>query len=309
MNYYYSDNYNTFDEWFSLVSDSNQLVIPFCKIPYREWLDDYLENIHNRTVKEIKDLLRCLLRPFTREGDIKNYEVFNLLNQFNSETDTIVGKKSKIELYHRIENGQEAWEGLTWILEFLPSRPYKAIQALENYIISELSLPDERIIGIEQCAEIIMEKFIYFENPLEKLTNLQPTEFEWLIEELYRWMGYQTTWTPSTRDGGKDIIASINRPDGKEKVYVECKLYKTTKLTIKDVRNLHSVITNDKVNRGAIFCTGYVNDNLKKFDSRIQIWSYDAINVLLNAHLGMNWAEKLDIILDNKKKEIERSKL
>ena len=136
MNYYYSDNYNTFDEWFSLVSDSNQLVIPFCKIPYREWLDDYLENIHNRTVKEIKDLLRCLLRPFTREGDIKNYEVFNLLNQFNSETDTIVGKKSKIELYHRIENGQEAWEGLTWILEFLPSRPYKAIQALENYIIS-----------------------------------------------------------------------------------------------------------------------------------------------------------------------------
>ena len=122
-------------------------------------------------------------------------------------------------------------------------------------------------------------------------------------------MGYQTTWTPSTRDGGKDIIASINRPDGKEKVYVECKLYKTTKLTIKDVRNLHSVITNDKVNRGAIFCTGYVNDNLKKFDSRIQIWSYDAINVLLNAHLGMNWAEKLDIILDNKKKEIERSKL
>lgn len=50
-----------------------------------------------------------------------------------------------------------------------------------------------------------------------------------------------------------------------------------------------------------------MNNNLKKFDSRIQIWSYNAINVLLNAHLGMNWTEKLDIILDNKKRE--RSKL
>jgi restriction system protein len=262
---YYTDNYTTFDEWLSLVSDSNELVVPFCKIPYRGWLEDYLENIHNRSVEEVKDLLRCLLRPFTREADIRSYEVFNLMNQSKSEKDTFVGTMSKIELYHRIENGQDAWEGLTWVLEFLPSRPYKAIKALENYIISEPSIPDDRITGIEQCAEIMMEKFIYFENPLEKLTSLQPIEFEWLLEELYRRMGYQTTWTAPTRDGGKDIIASINRPDGKEVVYVECKLYKTTKLRIESVRNLGYVISENKVNRGVIFCTGYVNEKIKKW--------------------------------------------
>ncbi|NME07236.1 restriction endonuclease [Psychrobacillus sp. BL-248-WT-3] len=306
---YYSDNYATFDEWVSLVSDNNELVVPFCKIPYREWLEDYLENVHNRSVEEVKDLLRCLLRPFTREADISNYKIYFQLKQSEITTFAeMASTMSNIELYHRVKNGQEAWEGLTWVLEFLPSRPYKAIKALENYVISESSLPDDRIIGIDQCAEIIMEKFINFENPLEKLTSLKPIEFEWLIEELYKWMGYETTWTPSTRDGGKDIIASIKRPDGNEIVYVECKLYKTTKLTIKDVRNLHSVITNDKVNRGVIFCTGYVNDNLGKFDSRIQIWSYDTINVLLNAHLGINWAERLDIVLDNKKRELARGK-
>ncbi|MBA9027607.1 restriction endonuclease [Peribacillus huizhouensis] len=229
------------------------------------------------------------------------------MSQANSEsnTNTIIGNNPKIELYHRIENRQEAWEGLTWILEFLPYRPYKAIIALENYIISEPSIPDDRNTGIEQCAEIIMEKFIYFENPLEKLAKLKPTEFEWLIEELYRRMGYQTAWTPATRDGGKDIMASIKRPDGNEKVYVECKLYRTTKLTINDVRSLGFTIINDKVNRGVIFCTGYVNDKLRNYDERIQIWSYEALNVLLNAHLGMNWVERLDIIFENKKREIE----
>jgi restriction system protein len=305
---YYTNNYNTFDEWLSLISDSDELVVPFCKIPYREWLEDYLENIHKKSVDEVKGLLRCLLRPFIREMDIRSYEGFNHMNQTKSEKDSFIGKISKIELYHRIENGEEAWEGLTWILEFLPSRPYKAIKALENYIVSEPSIPDDRITGIEQCAEIIMEKFIYFENPLEKLTGLKPIEFEWLIEELYRWMGYQTTWTPSTRDGGKDIIATINRTDGKEVVYVECKLYKTTKLRVESVRNLGYVISKDEVNRGVIFCTGYVNEKIKKMDNRIQIWSYSDINVLLNAHLGSDWVERLDIVLDNKKREYSKEK-
>ncbi|WP_273126205.1 hypothetical protein [Bacillus weihaiensis] len=60
---------------------------------------------------------------------------------------------------------------LTRILEFLPSQSYKAFKALENYIISEQSLPDLRIVRTEQCAEIIIERFIYFEKPLEKLTK------------------------------------------------------------------------------------------------------------------------------------------
>lgn len=218
----------------------------------------------------------------------------------------MANEMSENESYYRIENGQDAWEGLTWVLELLPSRPYKAIKALESYLLAQPNLPDDRIIGIEQCAEIIMAKFIDFENPLEKLTNLKPIEFEWLIEELYESMGYKTTWTPSTRDGGKDIIANIKRTDGNEVVYVECKLYKTTMLKIEAVRNLGYVMAENKVNRGVIFCTGYVNENIKKLDNRIQIWSYEEINVLLNAHLGSEWVDRLDIILDNKRRKYKK---
>lgn len=114
-------------------------------------------------------------------------------------------------------------------------------------------------------------------------------------------MGYETTWTPSTRDGGKDIIAKIKRTDGNEVVFIECKLYKTTKLKMDSVRSLGYVMAENKANRGVIFCTGYVTDNIKELDNRIQIWSYEEINILLNAHLGSNWANNLDKILEYKR--------
>lgn len=52
--HYYSDNYNNFDEWLYLISNSKELVYPFCRIPFEEWLLEYTEDIHNRTVKEVK---------------------------------------------------------------------------------------------------------------------------------------------------------------------------------------------------------------------------------------------------------------
>jgi restriction system protein len=43
-------------------------------------------------------------------------------------------------------------------------------------------------------------------------------------------------------------------------------------------------------------------------DNRIQLWSYDDTNVLLNAHLGSDWVKRLDVIFENKKREIKRGK-
>lgn len=98
----------------------------------------------------------------------------------------------------------------------------------------------------------------------------------------YERMGYQIEWTQPTRDGGKDIIATINRTDGIERVYVECKLYKTTKLKVETVRAFIYVLEENKINRGVIFCAGYVSDKIKIIDKRRQIWTYEDINVLLN---------------------------
>jgi len=301
---YYTDNYSNFNQWYELLK-KGESIYPSCMIPYDEWLDDYIQNIHNNTDSDVKELIRYMLFPFTRKLDLMHYDTMqahikgldtenqrqedrNLLNAFNG-----------VEMYRRIENMQDTWEGLTWIVQLLPFSPYKAIKALKCYLEAEISMmPDERIKGIEQCIEIIEAKFIYTNKGLENyILDLKPREFEYLIEILYKEIGYKTVLTPATRDGGKDVIAEIDREDGKEKVYAECKLYRTTKLTKECVKAFGYTVIEDNINRGVMFCTGYVNDELKQLDSRIQIWSLEEIIILLNAHIGSNWSERLPNLL------------
>lgn len=174
--------------------------------------------------------------------------------------------------------------------------------ALESYLDAEIMyMPDDRIIGITQCISIIESKFIYTNKGLENfILELNPREFELLIGSLYEHLGYETKITSATRDGGKDIIARIKREDGKEVVYAECKLYKTTELTKDTVRAFGYTVIRDNINKGVLFCTGYVNSELREFDSRIQIFSLDEIIILLNAHLGSNWYERLSLLIENR---------
>ena len=234
-------------------------------------------------------------------GDINYWE------GLNDEHREVYLSNFKWEKNKRIKNGDEAWEGLTWVLQYLPFKPYKAIRALNAYLEAEVCvLPDDRIIGINQCIEIIEAKFIKNNIGLEKyIFNLEPTEFEWLIELLYKDLGYDTKLTPPTGDGGKDVIASIKREDGSETVYVECKLYKTTKLTKDMVRAFGYTINSENINRGVLFCTGYVNEEIRHMDSKIQIWTLEEIIILLNAHMGSNWYKRLGLLIENQRRKYE----
>lgn len=303
---YYTKNFSNFDEWFELL-ENGEKVYPQFRIPYAEWLDNYIKDINKRSLDEVKKLLRHLLIPINRKLDVDDYESYLRMKNSDIEEHRKFFKKLIFhEKFYRIVRGYYAWEGITWILELLPYSPHQAIIALEGYSNAQDGLPDDRIYGIQQCIEIIYAKCIFSNNTGKSIFNLKPKEFEWLIEELYRRMGYETIWTPATRDGGKDIIASMSRPDGIERVYVECKLYKTTKLTNIYVNNFANIINNDKINRGIIFCTGYVNKKLHEIDKRITILPLENIIVLLNAHLGSNWEERLDKIIEYKRSQFER---
>ena len=309
--YLYSNNYNTFDEWLELINNRDEEVYPFCKIPCIKWFNEYIENIKERTVDEVKNLVRNLLLPVNRELDYDSYNTYKVLKEkyecLPVEMRRYVDAQKSNEKFIRLKNGLDAWESITWVVGMLPQKPYKAIEVLQCYLSEQIyGLPDDRITGIEQCIEIILAKFIFFDEPAKKLLELKPVEFEWLVEELYKGMGYKTKWTKATRDVGKEIIADINRYDGSERVYVECKLYNTTKLKNETVKSFAYTISDEKINRGVIFCTGYVSDSLKKIDRRIQILTYQEIVILLNAHLGSNWVENLSYILKRKREEYNK---
>jgi len=284
---------------------SKEVVYPSLRIPYGEWLEEYICEIEKESIKDVKVLIRCLLGAVTRKQDLDAYSINQML--LKSENESLRERAEKMaggERLIRLSEGKDAWEGITWILDLLPVSPFNAIQALESYLYSQSNLPDDRIIGIEQCIDIIYAKFIYSTGSLKKIMSLKPVEFEWYIEALYESMGYNTLWTTAAHDGGKDIIATNKGIDGGvEQIYVECKLYQKTHLTIEKVRAFSRVLDKNEVNRGVIFCTGYVSKNLKSEDKRIYICTYDDMYTLFNAHMGSDWSERVEIIVDNKRRK------
>jgi len=62
---FYTDNYNSLEEWIELRKENIEFVYPQFRIPYNEWLQEYIDKIDAKTDSEIKDLLRILLQPFT----------------------------------------------------------------------------------------------------------------------------------------------------------------------------------------------------------------------------------------------------
>lgn len=304
----FTDNYNTFEEWLEKRQNQqygDEIVYPQFRIPFSEWLDEYIANIDQKSDFEVKKLLRVLLSSFTLGMDVSSYEglVTYLLDVENRNKDSELYEKMldgffNIEKNRRIGNSREAWEGLTWVLGLLPYYPIKAMNALNLYFDAECtSMPDDRFDSLKQSIAIIEAKFIKNIKGLEKfILELQPRQFEYLIAALYQQMGYHIYLTPETRDGGKDVIASIANNGREEKIYAECKLYKNSALKKDTVRAFGYTINRDNVNRGVMFCMGYVSENLKKMDNRIQIYTLDETILLLNANMGRIWYEKFDLL-------------
>lgn len=296
---FYTDNYNSLEEWIELRKENIEVVYPEFRIPYNEWLQEYIEKIDEKTDSEIKDLLRILLQPFTLGIDTYHSlaECLDYLanadnRDSNPDAYEIVSNEVKHnEKLYRMHNQQEAWEGLTWIISLLNRSPLKALKALGLYFDAECTyMPDDRIEGISDCMKIIEARYI--QNATDKskyIVSLDSRKFEMLIALLYKGMGYSVTLTKATRDGGKDIIAEINENERNEKVYVECKLYKTTELKKETVRALGYLMLTEGATRATVFTTGYASNEIREMDARIQIFDLDQMIILLNAYWGEKW--------------------
>lgn len=240
----YTDNYNSLEEWIELRKRNEEFVYPQFFVPFREWMKD----IEQKSDMEIKELLRILLQPYTLGVDtVDTYEFYKeyVQDQVNKEKnlqtyELCMNQLKYNERIYRIKNKQEAWEGLTWVLPLLNINPMKALKALGMYFDAEcIYMPDDRIYGISDAMDIIEEKYIKSASDKNAyIFSLTSREFEILIAILYEALGYKVNLTKATRDGGKDIIAEINENERKEKVFVECKLYKTCELKKETVRAL-----------------------------------------------------------------------
>lgn len=306
----YTDNYNSLEEWIELRKRNEEFVYPQFFVPFREWMKD----IEQKSDMEIKELLRILLQPYTLGVDtVDTYEFYKeyvqdkVNKEKNLQTYELCMNQLKYnERIYRIKNKQEAWEGLTWVLPLLNINPMKALKALGMYFDAEcIYMPDDRIYGISDAMDIIEEKYIKSASDKNAyIFSLTSREFEILIAILYEALGYKVNLTKATRDGGKDIIAEINENERKEKVFVECKLYKTCELKKETVRALGYTMLSEEATRAVNFTSGYATKALKEMDTRIQIFDMEEMILLLNANLGERWYADFERLKSNFMKEM-----
>lgn len=92
-------------------------------------------------------------------------------------------------------------------------------------------------------------------------------EFEEIVEQLLKDEGFETLLTNSTRDGGRDIIATKAGINGKPVVfYVECKRYaRQNKVNVGIVRSLYGVQTSDKINKACVITSSLFTKDAIEF--------------------------------------------
>ncbi len=92
----------------------------------------------------------------------------------------------------------------------------------------------------------------------EKLRKIDWFQFEKLTELIYRHRGYSVKRSGGANpDGGVDLIVSR----GNEKSLVQCKHWRSWKVTLKDMREFLGVLTDHKVSKGVyITLQGYTQE-------------------------------------------------
>jgi HJR/Mrr/RecB family endonuclease len=120
------------------------------------------------------------------------------------------------------------------------------------------------------------------------LYKIDPREFEELIALILNKLGYRTFPTQRTRDGGKDILAKFNTPDGHEGLcLIECKRYSPErKVGVETVRSLFGVVKDEKATLGMIVTTSSYSKPAQEFYQRhkhtISLKDFEDLNLWIN---------------------------
>jgi restriction system protein len=154
--------------------------------------------------------------------------------------------------------------------ELLPVRP-----------IIEFNMNDPRFIS---GSDILSEL-----DARPNLMDLNPTEFEALITNLFQAMGLETKLTRASRDGGIDCVAYDPRPVLGGKVVVQAKRYKNT-VGVSAVRDLSGAMDHERASKGILVTTSGYGKASFEFANGKPIELLDGQNLLylLKEHTGID---------------------
>jgi restriction system protein len=133
---------------------------------------------------------------------------------------------------------------------------------LENWINS-LELPDSNHSTVETLVKIISQNFAYLiaKNP-NCLNELEWRDIERTVAEVLEGIGFKVILTPSSKDGGKDIILECTSKGKNQTFIIELKHWRSgQKVGGNAIKEFVKVIINEKRDKGLYLATyGYTEN-------------------------------------------------
>lgn len=292
----------TLDEWLA----QSQSVHPdsaensgFSAFPKEDFLFEYLGSVHDRSDEEVTALLRhLLLDQATYGSDVRHVDMANAgvlvrrESEYERRLDALSGRRS----------GKQAHPGVRWILDLLPHWPLEALSVINAYILGNGQiLPDWPLSGLYEAAAVIRAFYLDadLQQGLETLSTLTPRAFEQLVAALYRKMGYDVELTPSTADGGKDVVASRVDDGSRQLLFVECKLY-AGPVGVETVRGLLGVVANARATSGVLVTNSRLTRGARALvadEPRLHAVEAAELLRLLSERFGRTWPVVVDRIV------------
>ena len=118
--------------------------------------------------------------------------------------------------------------------------------------------------------------------------RMPPRDFERVIAEYYKSLGWQVELTPATRDGGRDLVIVKIDEAGRRMCLVECKRYAPDKpVRVAVIRSLYGVVEMENATAGIVITTSRftapAQEMQRSLASRLTLYDYTALVSMLKA--------------------------
>jgi HJR/Mrr/RecB family endonuclease len=180
-----------------------------------------------------------------------------------------------------IELEENAVEKLTQKMQ-----KYAEIGKIEKNLYQSTLFDPKSSIVITEMDDVVKK---YFKRHPEKMYEMHPRKFEELIASIFKDLGYDVELTKATRDGGRDIIASISTAATNFLAYVECKRYGADKkVDVGIIRDVAGVQYIHRPSKSIIVTTGYFTkdaiETAKQIENQLDLKDFSDIRAWLEKY-------------------------
>ena len=143
-------------------------------------------------------------------------------------------------------------------------------ELIEQYSSNQIILPNtpKIITDVSLINQSLIDKVN--RNP-RMIYEMSSRQFEELVAELFDKEGYSVKITPSTRDGGKDLLIIEQKRIGNFIIYVECKKYSIDNpVGVRLVRELYGTVIAERATAGVLVTSSYFTNPAVKFTEQIK---------------------------------------